>query len=77
MVAKAKAKAVAVWAMRFKPPDPATAPYGPLYMLYPFEPQPWRGDVPDKGAVWLSTEEFERLFPDCVLQPGGGPVRVR
>ena len=72
-----KATTVEVWVVRFKPPDPNVAPYGPVYMLYPFEPQPWRGKKPDPNATWISTREFEELFPDCVLEPGGGPVRVR
>lgn len=69
-------KKVEIWALRFKPPDPAYE-YGPMYMLYPFEPTPWPHDAPDFKAAWMSTCDFERLWPQCKLKPGGGPVRVR
>lgn len=72
----AKAKKGDVWAARFKPPVPPRE-YGPIYMLYPFEPQPWCGDEPDPDAVWMGSIDFERLWPQCKLAPGGGPVKVR
>ncbi len=71
------AKKVEVWATRFQPPKAGTPPYGPFYMLYPFEPQPWTEAAPDRDATWVSSREFEALWPQCALQPGGGPVRVR